>query len=1410
MTGVGLSGATGAALAVDYQRLFDCAPGLYLVLDTDLRIVAVNRAYALATKTQRDVILGRGIFEVFPDNPDDPATEGVRNLRASLVRVLQTTEVDAMPVQKYDIRRPESEGGGFETRYWSPLNTPVVNEQGLLTHIIHRVEDVTELLQLKHRLADAVQVTEPLSGALAQEADILARTREAADANAQLKTSNAVLDRLYRQTRELDDLKTRFFAHVSHELRTPLTLILGPLGRLLASPRLNESERQVLLMMQRNARFLHRQVDDLLDIAKLDAGRLGLQYRELDWASLARRLAANFETLAEDHRIRFRLDLPGTLWGQFDGDKCERILLNLLSNAFKFTPDGGIVSLALRQEEGFAVCRVGDSGPGIAPTHQEAVFERFRQLDGSPVRGSGGSGLGLAIVKEFTLLHEGSVTLSQAPEGGACFQVRLPLQAPQGVTVEPARPEPVQAPTPEYSPVAQTDDREESEAGGRDRRPFVLVVEDNPDMSAFIAAVLSASCRVVQAGDGVAGLQMALERLPDLIVSDVMMPGMDGEQLVHALREHPELDDSPIVMLTAKADDRLRSHLLLQGVQDFMQKPFSVDELLARVGGLLKERRRVGRRLHSLEERFRATFEQAAVGLAHVAPHGHWLRVNQKLCDIVGYPRDELLRLSFQDITHPDDLDRDVAQAGRVLTGELNHYSLEKRYLRKDGQVVWIQLTVSLVRDIEGQPEHFISVIQDIDARKAAERALTHSEERFRHIADTIPQVFWLSEGDSGQLSYVSPACERIWRQTPASLCLDAESYLSSVHPEDRAQVQKTKRHAVRAQLDFALEYRMQFPDGSVRWVQESGRPAVGENGLRLFVGMAQDVTERHFNEARLRQAATVFESAREGVIVTDANCAILAVNQAFSEITGFSEQQVLGENPRLLRSDRHGPEFFQGMWASLKESNHWQGEIWNRRSGGELYPAWMTISRVLDARQQPTHYVGMLTDISQLRRNEEQLARLAHYDALTQLPNRLLLLSRLEHSLDHARRAGHEVAVLIINLDRLNTVNDSLGHQAGDQLIQAAAQRLDALVRESDTLGRLGGDEFLLILETIPTPSIAAQIAQTILEALSAPFEMADGQRVYLSASLGIGLYPDNGETAAELLRDTDTALQQAKVQGGNQFCFSTSAMNMDARARLDMDSALRKAIERHEFQLHFQPQIELKSGRIVGAEALIRWRRSDGKMVMPSQFIPLAESTGLIVPIGAWVMDQACRQLKHWIDLGWQLGRVAVNVSARQFRSVDLSEVVSATLGRHGIAPGHLELELTESMLMDDPERTIDTLHRLKNLGVQLSLDDFGTGYSSFSYLSRFPIDTLKIDQSFVRPIATDRESALIAAAILDLAHRLKLKVIAEGVETREQLDYLRDNKCDEMQGFWFSRPVPAADFETMLLHHGLLSPS
>ncbi|MBT9459796.1 MAG: EAL domain-containing protein [Burkholderiaceae bacterium] len=550
------------------------------------------------------------------------------------------------------------------------------------------------------------------------------------------------------------------------------------------------------------------------------------------------------------------------------------------------------------------------------------------------------------------------------------------------------------------------------------------------------------------------------------------------------------------------------------------------------------------------------------------------------------------------------------------------------------------------------------------------------------------------------------------------------------------------------------------------------------------------------------RQWAMAFENTRDGVMIADADGRILAINRAFTQITGYTEDDALGQTARLLQSGMHDAGFYRSLWRALRDHGHWQGEIWNRRKGGDIYPEWLTVSAVRDAAGVLTHYVGVFTDITRVKHSEAQLDHLAHYDPLTGLPNRSLLHTRLEQTLARAARHRSKAAVLYIDLDGFKTVNDSRGHPVGDELLLCISRRLRARLREEDLLGRLGGDEFLVVVELPGGPAEVAGLARDLLATVAEPVPLPGGGDAYITASIGISVFPDDASSnAVEMLRDADAAMYRAKDMGRNRFCFYTSDMNAEAMAKLELDAALSRALDRNEFLLHYQPKVEALSGRIVGAEALLRWQRGGVGLVSPGQFIPIAERSSMILGIGAWVIDEVCRQIRQWMDAGQPVLRIAVNVAARQFAAGDLDLVLGQALRRHGVPADCIEVELTESMLMERPEVTAAMLHKLKALGVKLSLDDFGTGYSSLGYLHSFPIDTLKIDQSFVRGIGSGDQAPVLVDAIIALAHRLKLSVVAEGVETARQRDYLLQQGCDELQGYHFGRPDTAEALQLRL---------
>ena len=623
---------------VDFQALFDAAPGIYLVLDADFRMVAANEARLKATMTTRKGIIGRNLFDVFPDNPGDPAADGVRNLRISLERVIQTKAPDAMAVQKYDIPRPN--GGGFEVRYWSPLNTPVLGPDGGVKYIIHRVEDVTDFMLLKQK-EDRI------------ENEIYQRAQEVQEANRKLEAANAELARLYNETQELSAAQQRFFSQVSHELRTPLTLILGPIEILLAQGSGGDArQKRDLEGIARNARTLLRHVNDLLDVVKYKSAGLNIFYARVDLTERLRVAMAHFDSASTGRNLALGMEAPHTLEAEVDPEKFDRILLNLLSNAYKFTPDGGEIRCLLSAEGDDAVIRVTDTGPGVAPDLREAIFEPFRQGDEGLTRRASGTGLGLAIVRDFVDLHCGSIRVGEAQGGGAAFECRLPLRAPAGAAVSDAGSRRLEEWNFRQAVEAHRPERTAAARAPSSEAAMVLIVEDNRDMAEFIAQSLAASYRTFTAVNGKEGLRRAEELLPDLIISDLMMPEMSGDQLVAALSHRPRVCDIPVLMLTARADEETRVDALRHGAGDFLAKPFSVEELKARVDNLVRAKRAAdamkrGKRIS--DERYAQLMDGARDALFILTADGVILDANRQAAAFCARAPASLIGVVFED-----------------------------------------------------------------------------------------------------------------------------------------------------------------------------------------------------------------------------------------------------------------------------------------------------------------------------------------------------------------------------------------------------------------------------------------------------------------------------------------------------------------------------------------------------------------------------------------------------------------------------------------------------------------------------------------------------------------------------------------------------------------------------------------
>ncbi len=583
--------------------------------------------------------------------------------------------------------------------------------------------------------------------------------------------------------------------------------------------------------------------------------------------------------------------------------------------------------------------------------------------------------------------------------------------------------------------------------------------------------------------------------------------------------------------------------------------------------------------------------------------------------------------------------------------------------------------------------------------------------------------------------------------------------------------------------------------------------PVRQRNGeISHYLAIKEDITERKQLEVEQRIAAIAFES-QEGIVITDANNVIIRVNQAFTTITGYSAEEAIGQTPSLLKSGRHDDDFYKEMWEKVVATGSWQGEIWNCNKNKEIYPEWLNVTAVKDENNQTTHYVATLVDITEYKIAEEKIKHLAYYDPLTGLANRRKLTERLNHSIAMCNRENTQLAVLMMDLDRFKTVNDTLGHLAGDELLKQVSERIGARLRSTDLVARLGGDEFVVLLEDISHQDDAARVATEIVFDLSEPFVLTQSDDVRIGSSIGIALYPQHGDTPELLMDNADIALYQAKDNGRGCFSYFSESLTIAARERLDLEARLRRGIEQGELRVYYQAQVDILSGKIIGAEALVRWQDPTDGLVPPYKFIPIAEETGLIMHIGEWVLREVCRQGQEWIKLGFSPIRLAVNVSPAQFKRCDMVELVTKVLAETNYPAEWLELELTESGLMEHQETVINILTKLRELGIHLAIDDFGTGYSSLSYLKRFPLDVLKIDKSFIDDIPHHADDMAIASAIISMGQTLGFKVLAEGVETVAQLDFLKSKGCDIYQGYIKSKPIPADEFVKLLLLKNVL---
>ncbi|MDO6442843.1 MULTISPECIES: EAL domain-containing protein [unclassified Marinobacter] len=844
--------------------------------------------------------------------------------------------------------------------------------------------------------------------------------------------------------------------------------------------------------------------------------------------------------------------------------------------------------------------------------------------------------------------------------------------------------------------------------------------------------------------------------------------------------------------------------------------------------------------LRASEQRFRAYFERSMFGMAATDADKGWIEVNQALCDMLGYTAEEIMATKWPDLTHPDDLEPNATLYEQLIDGYIDELSVEKRFIQKSGNAIDTHLAVRAVRNEDGSLAYTVALIEDISLRKLSERREQMRQKTLERVAKggSLMEI----------MSLVIESAESIYPESMCSILLmdsEGEHLLSGAAPglpdfyndaingvkigmnvgscgtaaftgkrtivEDIASHrywENYKELAARAGLGSCWSEPIRSASGGVLgtfaiYRKEPGLPDEQEVALiesaTSLVGIA---IERVRAEEELHLASSIYINSAEAVLVTDADNKIVALNPAFTKITGYTLGDLEGKDPVLLYSGRQTADFFKGIWDEVAQRGFWQGEVWSRRNTGEAFPAWLTINVIRNDKGHIQRHVVMGSDITNKVRSDELIWRQANYDFLTDLPNRYMFQDRLEQEIRKSLRHDSLLALLFIDLDHFKDVNDTLGHPVGDQLLIKAAARINSCVRDSDTVARMSGDEFTVILPRLANTAAGEKVSEQIISALAEPY-FINGEIIYIQASIGITFCPDDASEVDQLVSNADQAMYASKAAGRNRLSYFTQSLHDKARNRLKLLNDMRSAIENRQFELHFQPIIDLTTGRVGKAEALIRWNHPERGMISPAEFIPLAEETGLIVGIGDWVFREAAAKVKRWSELSDTELQVSLNMSPIQFQSEALSIMDwLAYLRTLGLETKHLSVEITEGLLLNASKDVTDKLLQFRDAGIQVAIDDFGVGYSALSYLRRFDIDYLKIDQSFIRNLETEQNDLVLSEAIVIMAHKLGLKVIAEGVETSEQHRLLREIGCDHGQGYLFSRPLPASEFEEFLL--------
>ena len=856
-----------------------------------------------------------------------------------------------------------------------------------------------------------------------------------------------------------------------------------------------------------------------------------------------------------------------------------------------------------------------------------------------------------------------------------------------------------------------------------------------------------------------------------------------------------------------QSDEEARDILQLKDGRLFMRltRPLQIGDDRGRIWCFMDitEQEQAKTSLLNSKERLRMALDAAQQGWFDYDLRTGKISVNPEYAKTIGYdPDDSESDLdNWRDSLHPDDKERVLKELEKCLASRETS-SVDYRRRNRQGDEMWIRSIGKVMEwDAQQKPTRMMGIHTVITARKQAEQALAESHNLLKSVIDTVPaRVFWKDKN----LRYLgcNPPFARNAGLSSQDELIGKDDFQmpwakqAALYRADDLQVMESGIARI------AYEEPQTTPDGHPIWLRTSRVPLRDTAGEVVgLLGLHEDITAQKADAEKLRLSALVLENSSEALVITDEQNRIMEINPAFTKLTGYARDEVIGQNPAILHSGRHEDLFYHKMWKEIGTRGFWRGEIWNRRKNGEIYAEWLTINTIFNPDGSVHRYVGLFSDITERKKSEELIWTQANFDPLTNLPNRRMFRDRLAQDLKKAHRAGLKLALLFLDLDRFKEVNDTLGHDKGDALLIEAAQRIAACVRESDTVARLGGDEFTIILAELDDRSSVERIATAILNALAHPFELGD-ESAYVSASIGITVYPDDASTLEAMLKNADQAMYVAKNSGRNRFSYFTSTMQEEALHRLHILNDLRGALDAGQFQLYYQPIVEIGSGKIFKAEALLRWFHPKRGLISPAQFIPLAEESGLIHEIGAWVFAQAASQAKQWASHYSADFQISVNKSPLQIQSNPERCQWQEYLVKSKTNGHNLVIEITESVLLDNSTTVTAELLAYRDAGMQVAIDDFGTGYSALSYLKKLDIDYVKLDQSFIRNLETDPSDKALSEAIVVMAHKLGLQVIAEGVETQAQLDLLAGMGCDFAQGFLYSRAIPAQEFEQLLL--------